>query len=68
MNLSTVIAHELKGLNEHQLKSIYKIIKSLKREKIIPKEEISLEEVWQITSKSKGNWSQVVEEMREERF
>ena len=68
MNLSTVIADELKGLNEYQLKSIYKIIKSFKKEKTTPKEEISLEEVWQITSKSKGNWSQVVEEMREDRF
>jgi hypothetical protein len=68
MNLSSVIADELNGLNEYQLKSIYKIIKSFKREKTTPKEEISLEEVWRITSKSKGSWSKVVEEMREERF
>ena len=68
MNLSSVIADELNGLNEYQLKSIYKIIKSFKKEKTTPKEEISLEEVWQITSKSKGSWSKVVEEMREERF
>jgi len=31
-------------------------------------EEISLEEVWRITSKSKGSWGKAVEEMREERF
>jgi hypothetical protein len=68
MNLSAAIAKELKGLNDDQIKSIYKIIKSFKREKTKPKEEIPLEEIWRITSKSKGSWSKVVEEIREERL
>jgi hypothetical protein len=68
MNYSSVIAEELKGLNNDQLKSIYRFIKSFKREKQTLKQEISLEEIWQITSRSKGNWSKAVEEMREERL
>ncbi|MCK4764047.1 MAG: hypothetical protein KAW12_17745 [Candidatus Aminicenantes bacterium] len=68
MNLSAVITEELEGLNRDQLKSVYRIIKSFKREKITPKEEISLEEIWQITSKTGGSWSEAVEEMREERL
>jgi hypothetical protein len=68
MNLSYAITEELKGLNDDQKKSIYKIIKSLKKEKIKPKEEIPLQEIWQITSKSEGSWSKTVEDMREERI
>lgn len=68
MNLSSVISKELKGLNDNQLKSIYRIIKSFKKGKTNSKEEISLEEIWQITSKSKGSWSKTVEEMREDRI
>lgn len=68
MNYSSVIAEELKGLNNDQLKSIYRFIKSFKREKKNLKEEISLEEIWQITSRSKASWSKAVEEMREERL
>jgi hypothetical protein len=68
MNLSSVIVDELKGLNDAQLRSIHRIIKSFKKEKMMPGEEISLEEVWQITSKSEGSWSRVVEEMREDRL
>lgn len=68
MNYSSVIAEELKELNTGQLKSIYRFIKSFKREKQTFKEEISLEEIWRITSRSKGSWSKAVEEMREERL
>jgi len=68
MNYSFVIAEELKGLSNDQLKSIYRFIKSFKREKQNLKEEISLEEIWRITSRSKGSWSKAVEEMREERL
>lgn len=68
MNLSAVISEELKGLNGDQLKSIYRIVKSFKREKTKLKEEIPLEEIWQITSKTGGSWSEAVEEMREERL
>jgi hypothetical protein len=68
MNYSSVIAEELKGLDNDQLLSIYRFIKSFKKEKQTLKEEISLEEIWQITSRSKGSWSKAVEEMREERL
>ena len=68
MNFSTVITEELKGLNNRQLKSIYRFIKSLKKEKPKQEEEISLAEIWQITAKSPGNWSRDIEEMREERL
>ena len=68
MNFSAVINEELKGLNNDQLKSIYRFIKSFKKEKSNTKEEISLEEIWQITSKSEGSWSKTAEEMREERL
>jgi len=44
MNYSSVIAEELKGLNNDQLKSIYRFIQSFKREKQTLKEEISLRE------------------------
>ena len=67
MNLSSVISKELQGLNDNQLKSIYKIVKSFKKKKI-QEDRIPLEEIWKITSKSKGSWSKTVEEMREERF
>jgi hypothetical protein len=63
-----VITEELKGLDNDQLKSIYRFIKSFKKEKSSMEEEISLEEIWQITSKSQGSWSRDVEEMREERL
>ncbi len=71
MNFSSVITDELQGLNNSQLKSIYryiKFIKSLKKEKTKQGEEISLAEIWQITAKSPGNWSRDLEEMREERL
>jgi len=67
MSLSSAISKELKGLNDYQLKSIYRIVKSYKK-KTIRKDSVSLEEIWKITSKSKGSWSKTVEEMREERF
>lgn len=67
MNLSSVISKELKGLNDNQLKSIYRIVKSFKK-KTIQKDRISLDEIWKITSKSEGSWSKTVEEMREECF
>jgi hypothetical protein len=65
MNLSAAITEELKGLSDDQLQSIYRFIRSYKREKSTPKEEISLEEIWHITSSSKGSWSKTVEDMRE---
>jgi hypothetical protein len=68
MNLSSVVAEELKGLNDQQLNAIYRYIKSFKKEKPLIDEEISLEEVWKITAKSGPNWSKDVEQMREERF
>jgi len=68
MNLSTVVAEELKGLNDKQLDAIYRYIKSFKKEKPPINEEISLEEVWAITANSGTSWSKDVEQMREERF
>lgn len=68
MNYSAVISEELKGLNGHQLKAIYRFIKSFKKERVKPQEEVSLAEIWRITSKTPGNWSSELEEMREERF
>jgi hypothetical protein len=68
MNFSTVVAEELKGLNDKQLDAIYRYIKSFKKEKPSINEEISLEEVWAITANSGTSWSKDVEQMREERF
>lgn len=68
MNLSSVISEELKGLSNDQLQSLYRLIKAFKEVKNKPEGEISLEEIWQITAKSKGSWSKAVEEMREERL
>jgi len=68
MNLSSVVAEEIKGLNNKQLKLIYQYIKSFKKEKTSLNEDISLEEIWKITAKSGSNWSKEIEEMREERF
>ena len=65
MNLSSVVAEEIKGLNNKQLKLIYQYIKSFKKEKTPLNEDISLEEVWKITAKSGSNWSKEIEEMRE---
>ncbi len=65
MNLSSVVAKEIKGLNNKQLKLIYQYIKSFKKEKTSLNEDISLEEVWKITAKSGSNWSKEIEEMRE---
>lgn len=71
MSISSVVAEELKGLNDDQLHSIYRLIKSLKKQKATPatsQAEIPLEEIWRITAKDKSSWSQTVEEIREERF
>ena len=46
MNLSSVISKELRGLNDNQLKSVYRIIKSFKKEKTYHKDEISLSSAW----------------------
>jgi hypothetical protein len=69
--MSTAVAEELKGLNDDQLRSIYMLIKSFKKQKSAPTDsvkEIPLKEIRKITSKTKGSWSQTVEDLREERF
>lgn len=59
MGLSTVIAEELKELNESQLELVHKLVKTFKIIKAASpaKKSISLEEVWRITSKSREPWS-----------
>ncbi len=68
MNVSTMVAEELKGLNDKQLRAIYRYLKSFKKEKTHIDESISLEEVWKITANSGPSWSKDIEQMREERF
>jgi hypothetical protein len=68
MNYSTMVAEELKGLNDKQLSAIYRYVKSFKKEKRRIDEGISLEEVWRITANSGSSWSKDIEQMREERF
>jgi light-regulated signal transduction histidine kinase (bacteriophytochrome) len=70
MSLSSVVAEELRGLNDDQIRSIYRIIKSFKKEKAKRNAGISLELQKTMAAKQEGKsrWTHAANRLKSEAF